>query len=244
MLDCRQPLNLRAGDFMTRTGLLLCVAVTLFATGCARKGKRDFKLGRNGEHLQDYDAAFDYYQRALQHNPEDAQYIVKFHQARFEASTQHIKQGLKLRERGDLQGAATEFQRALAIDPSSPAAEQELQKTAALLNEKERAADAAAQPPQPESHLERLASGPPQLKPLDGGPINLHMTNEAKIVYETIAKLAGITVVFDPELTTKPIRADLSNLTLEQALEVVALESKTFWKPVTENIIFVAADQP
>jgi len=229
---------------MTRTGLLLCVAVTLFATGCARKGKPDFKLGRNAERLHDYDAAFDYYQKALQHNPEDAEYIVKFHQARFQASTQHVKQGWQLRERGDLQGAATEFQRALAIDPSSPAAEQELRKTVALINEKERAADAAAQPPQPEGHLPALASGPPQLKPLDGGPINLHMTNDVKIVYETIAKLAGITVVFDPELQARSIPANLSNLTLEQALEVVALQSKTFWKPVTENIIFVASDQP
>ena len=229
---------------MTRAGLVLCVAVALLASGCARRGKADFKLGRKAERLQDYDAAFDYYQRALKRNPEDAQYIVKFHRARFEASTQHIKQGLKLRERGDLQGAATEFQRALAIDPSSPAAEQELHKTVALLNEKERAADAAAQPPHPESHQEGLASGPPQLKPLDGGPINLHMINtDFKVVYETIAKLAGITVVFDPELQAgKSIRADLNNLTLEQALEVVALESKTFWKPVTENIIFVAQD--
>lgn len=228
---------------MTRASVVLCVAVALLATSCAKRGKADFKMGRKAERLQDYDAAFDYYQRALKRDPEDAQYIVKFHQARFQASTQHIKQGLKLRERGDLQAAATEFQRALAIDPSSSAAEQELRRTVALLNEREHAADAAAQPPS-ESHREPLASGPPQLKPLDGGPINLHMTNDVKIVYETIGKLAGITVVFDPELTPRSIMTNLSNLTLEQALEVVALESKTFWKPVTENIIFVAADQP
>ncbi len=33
-------------------------------------------------------------------------------------------------------------------------------------------------------------------------------------------------------------------MTLEQALNIVALQSKAFWRPVTSNIIFVAPDQP
>jgi general secretion pathway protein D len=37
---------------------------------------------------------------------------------------------------------------------------------------------------------------------------------------------------------------ELNNVTLEQALEIVSMESKAFWKPVTENIIFVVPDQP
>ena len=32
--------------------------------------------------------------------------------------------------------------------------------------------------------------------------------------------------------------------TLEEALEIIALESKTFWRPVTPNTIFVATDNP
>jgi general secretion pathway protein D len=37
---------------------------------------------------------------------------------------------------------------------------------------------------------------------------------------------------------------ELNNVTLEQALDIVSMESKAFWKPVTENIIFVVPDQP
>ena len=33
-------------------------------------------------------------------------------------------------------------------------------------------------------------------------------------------------------------------MTLEEALEIIALESKTFWRPVTPNTIFVAQDNP
>jgi general secretion pathway protein D len=35
----------------------------------------------------------------------------------------------------------------------------------------------------------------------------------------------------------------LNNVTLEQALEIVCLQSKTIWKPITENIIMVIPDQ-
>ena len=70
------------------------------------------------------------------------------------------------------------------------------------------------------------------------------MSNDAKIVFDTIGKLAGLTIVYDPDFPARRIPVDLTNVTLEQALEIVSLESKAFWKPVTENIIFVIPDQP
>src|SRR6185295_6291450 len=153
------------------------------------------------------------------------------------------KQGLKLRDRGDLQGAVAEFQHAVAVDPSSAIAEQELRKTAELIGEKNRAADAAAEPP-PDPNSPLLAALPPEIKPPSRAPINLHMSNDAKIVFDTIAKLAGLTVIYDPDFPARRIPCELNNVTLEQALDIVALESKAFWKPVTENIIFVIPDQP
>src|ERR1700752_5139231 len=127
---------------MRRTSkLIVCLAAGLMAAGCP-KGKTDYSQGRKAEHLQDYDAAYDYYQKALKNDPENAQYLIKFYQARFEASALHVKNGVKLRERGQLEAAASEFQRAVAIDPSSPIAEQELRKTVGLLEEKNRGKNA------------------------------------------------------------------------------------------------------
>jgi general secretion pathway protein D len=222
--------------------LIVCVSCGLLAAGCP-KGKPDYQQGRKAETLQDYDAAFEYYQKALKSEPGNAEYLIKFNQARFEAGALHVKQGVKLRERGDLQGAAGEFQRAEAIDPSSPIAEQELRKTAELIGEKNRAAEAAAEPPS-DPHDQPLASSPPEIKPLSRAPINLKMSNEAKIVFDTIGKLAGLTVIYDPDFPARRITTELTNVTLEQALDIVSLESKAFWKPVTENIIFVVPDQP
>jgi general secretion pathway protein D len=224
--------------------LMVCLGAGLLAAGCP-KGKTDYSQGRKAEHLQDYDAAYDYYQKALKNDPENAQYLIKFNQARFEASALHVKNGVKLRERGQLEAAASEFQRAVAIDPSSPIAEQELRKTVGLLEEKNRANNAATEPPKEDHSGEPpLASMPPELKPLPRTSISLTMENDAKIVYETIAKLAGITVIFDPDFPARRIPAKLNNVTLQQALDIVSLESKAFWKPVTENIIFVIPDQP
>jgi general secretion pathway protein D len=224
--------------------LIACLGAGLMAAGCP-KGKTDYSQGRKAEHLQDYDAAYDYYQKALKNDPENATYLIKFNQARFEASTLHVKNGVKLRERGQLEAAATEFQRAVAIDPSSPIAEQELRKMVGLIEERNRANNAATEPPKDDHSGELpLASMPPELKPLPRTSISLTMENDAKIVYETIAKLAGITVIFDPDFPARRIPAKLANVTIQQALDIVSLESKAFWKPVTENIIFVIPDQP
>jgi general secretion pathway protein D len=199
--------------------------------------------GVKAENLQDYDAALSFYQKAVKSDPYNADYKIKLDQIRFEAGAMHVKQGLELRKKGDLQGAVSEFQRAEAADPSSPVAEQELRKTIDMITEKNRAADAAAEPPTTPGE-QPLATLPPEIRPLSRAPINLKMANDAKIVYDTIGKLAGLTIIYDPDFPARRISADLNNVTLEQALEIVSLESKAFWKPVTENIIFVIPDQP
>ncbi len=228
---------------MRRWGsLFLCVGFGLLAAGCP-KGQPDYNQGKKAETIQDFDAAFVYYQKAAKADPYNANYKIKLNRIRFEASELHVKRGVELRKQGDLQGAAGEFQRAQAMDPSSPVADQELRKTVEMIAEKNRAADAAAEPPADPNEAP-LAASPPELKPLSRGPINLKMTNDAKIAFDTIGKLAGLTVIYDPDFPPRRISVELNNVTLEQALEIVSLESKAFVKPVTENIIFVIPDQP
>ena len=222
--------------------LFLCIGFGLLAAGCP-KGNSDFNQGKKAETLQDFDTAFGFYQKALKADPYNANYKIKLNQIRFEAGQAHVKQGVELRKKGDLQGAAGEFQRAQAIDPSSPVAEQELRKTVELIAEKNRQTDAAAEAPA-DSGQPALATLPPEIKPLSRAPINLKMSNDSKIVFDTVGKLAGLTVIYDPDFPARRITVELTNVTLEQALDIVSLQSKSFWRPVTENIIFVIPDQP
>jgi general secretion pathway protein D len=238
-VPCKVP-----GERMRRWSyVLICVLVGVALAGCPKSGNKDYKAGNKAIDLNDYDAAVDYYGKALASDPHNAFYRIKLNEARFEAGELHVKQGLKLREKGDLQGAVSEFQRAQILDPSSIIADQELKKTLDMLADRVRATEQQSEQPLVENGQPALASEPPELKPLSRAPISLKMSNDAKIVFDTIGKLAGLTVIYDPDLQARRITADLNNVTLEQALDIVCLESKSFWKPVTENIIMVIPDQ-
>ena len=106
------------------------------------------------------------------------------------------------------------------------------------------AAAAAAQQPGAVSviPLEQVPEGPPELRPVSRAPIDLRVTEDAKKIFETIARLAGINVIFDPEFQPRRITLELERATLEQALDVSALMTKTFWKTVTPNTIMVIPD--
>lgn len=221
-----------------------CVAVLVFAAllaGCP-KGNSDYDAGRKAEAIQDYDTALVHYEQALRSDPTNAEYKLREVNARFAAGQFHVEQGEKALKQGDLQLALGEFQKARSIDPSNEAADQELKRTMDLL-----AAKSAAETPKVNRNPpddSGLLAAPPELKPLSREPINLKMTNDSRTVFETIAKLAGVSVIFDPDFTSRRISVDLPNITLEEALDAVAFESKAFWQPMTSSVIVVAPDNP
>ncbi|MFY9583413.1 MAG: hypothetical protein WAR21_02850 [Candidatus Acidiferrales bacterium] len=219
---------------------LACGALLL--AGCP-KGNQEFKAGRQAEALQDYDTALIHYERALKADPLNTEFKLKATRLRFEAGQYHIRQGQKLREKGELQLALMEFEKARAIDPSSAIADQEVRRTLEIIAARRAAAEAPAAPAPPREET-KLMDKPPELAPLSRAPINLKMTNDSRIVFETVGKLAGLTVIFDPDFPARRITTELNNVTLEQALDIAALQSKAFWKPVTSNIILVVPEQP
>ena len=221
--------------------LVLCVGTCLLVAGCP-KSAQQYSAGQKAENIQDYDSALAYYQKALAANPNNASIRIKVDQIRFEAGESHIKKGVALREKGDLQTAAAEFQNASTIDPSSPIALQELRRTLDQINDLAHKQDQQAIDMEDSGSDSELASSAPELKPLPNTSISLKMTNDVKIIFDTIGKLAGITITYDPDLPARRISVDLNNLTLQQALDIVCLQSKTFFKPITENIIFVAQE--
>jgi general secretion pathway protein D len=226
-------------------GPVVIVCVVLLS-GCP-KGSSEYNSGAKAETLSDYDTALDHYNKALQASPNNTEYKLKVARARFEAGQWHVDQGRRLRNQGNLELALAEFRKAQMIDPSSAVAQQEVQATMDMITAKQgqgqgttqNAAPSGSNPEEP-----KLMAGPPQLMPMSRAPINMKATNDSKAVFEAIGKLAGLTVIFDPDYTARRISVELTNVTLEQALNITALQSKAFWRPVTANIIFVVPDQP
>ncbi|HEU5403648.1 MAG TPA: secretin N-terminal domain-containing protein, partial [Terriglobales bacterium] len=226
-------------------GLILLIALIAALPAIADKAKSFYEKGRDAEARQNYELAYDNYKQAYDLKPTDMRYRVAFERTKFLASASHVHKGQLLRDSGKLEDALKEFQAALAIDASSFIAQQEVRRTEQMIKE------AQQPPPPPESksqstidHLLADAAGPVELAPISTQPITMQMTADAKMVYETVGKLAGINVLFDPDYATqsRTIKISLNGVTLNQALEIVSLESKTFWRPVTPNTIFVAAD--
>jgi len=223
---------------------LLVVAVIL-PIGAADSAKSLYNKGKDAEARQNYEAAFDFYKQAYELKPRDLAYRSSYERTRFLAAASHVHRGQLLRDAGKLQEALTEFQKAAEIDSSSFIAQQELRRTQKLIDSAN-----APSPPRaaaPSTGLQKRvdeAQGPVDLAAISNIPITLKLTEDTKVIYETVGKLAGINVLFDPDYTSRRIKIELNGVTLQEALEIIALESKTFWRPVTPNTIFVASDNP
>ncbi len=224
--------------------LLLMVAVSALAS-TDKAAKALYEKGKAAEIRQDYIAAYNFYHQAYELKPSDLTYRSSFEYVRFLAAAAYVHQGEILMNAGKLQESLTDFEQAIAIDPSSFIAQQQANKVRQLIQKSLN--PNAAPAPSTESGLNKRmeeATGPVDLAPISQTPITLKLTEDAKTVYETIGRLAGINVLFDPDYTSRRVRVDLNGVTLQEALEITALESKTFWRPVTPNTIFVATDSP
>jgi general secretion pathway protein D len=223
---------------------LLLVALT-FPAFATDKAKDLYAKGQDAEARQHYEEAYDFYKQAYDLRPKDLRFRASFEHARFEAAAAVVHRGQLLRDDGKLDEAVAEFQKALTIDPSLFIAKQELNRTLKMINDQRNPPPQAAGPPAGLEKRVHEAAGPVELTPISNTPIAVKFANEkSDTVYRTIGQLAGINVLFDPDYTPRPIRVELNGVTLEDALEIIALESKTFWRPVTSNTIFVAADNP
>jgi general secretion pathway protein D len=220
------------------------VAAVILGALAADQAKSFYKKGQDAEARQNYEQAYDFFKQAYDLKPTNLNYRASFERLRFLAGASHVHRGQLLREAGQLDTALAEFQKAFEIDPSSAIAKQELLRTKQMMDAAKAAPSAAAPPSGFLQKRIEQAGGPVELTAISAVPINLKITEDTKVIYETVGKLAGINVLFDPDYTSRRIKIELNNVSLEEALRIIAVQSKTFWRPVTPNTIFVAADNP
>jgi general secretion pathway protein D len=230
--------------------LLLCC---LWASGSiaahAQSARTWDKRGQAAEARQDFDAAYEDYRHAVQKDPNDLRYKAHFDRMRYLAAVGHVDRGRVLRQSGDLNGALAQFNQAVQMDPSNQTAQQEIDQI-----QQQQQATPPGGPPPPNEQMSRQneilssigsISGPVELKPMSNDLIPaIHMVEDVKVIYQAIGKAAGINVLFDPDYTSKRIPVDLTNVSWSDALRIAGALSGTFYKPVTSNTIFVAANTP
>jgi len=223
-------------------GTLVLLLVSFTVAAHADQAGAAFKKGVQAESKNDYDEAFQDYSQAHSLKPKDAKYFTAFTRMRFYAAVQHVSKGNALRDSGRLQEAVIEFQRAAEIDPTNFAARGEAHRTEEIIKKQAHAGEETPKKEMPLDKMAQEAAGPVELQPLSNTLISLRLTENATMVYKTIAHLAGINVLFDQDYKPPKITVELNDVTLREALNTVALQTKTFWTIVSSNTILIASD--
>jgi general secretion pathway protein D len=68
------------------------------------------------------------------------------------------------------------------------------------------------------------------------------MTATVDAIYKTIGKLGGFNILMDPDYKPEKITFELTDVSLGEALTMLGVQSKTFWRPLSSNTIMVSAD--
>ena len=244
---------------LRRIAVVLSVAFLLLTPALQGRKRAENLLVKQAlaaEARKDWETALALYNKALTADPNDLTSRIGVDRCRFEAGQLHLRKGRELRQQGQLDSALSEFQKALGYDPGSTIHLQEIDTTLKMIQTAKNGpekppAELGLTPRQTEKRDmdEKLRSieGVPELKPIQRELSTLKMNNATpKVLYETVGKLAGINVIFDPQFqpTVHNANLDLSNTNLDDALDYIALITHTFWKPITSNAIFVTDDNP
>lgn len=212
-----------------------------------RKADKLLKQGQAAEDQQDFDRAAALYERALSADPSDPAYRLAVNRVRLEAARLHLQKGRDLRRNGHLDEAIAELERAFSLDPSTGVTLQEIAQTKEMIEAIRNGESKSGEAQREYDSRLSLLQGPPQLNPVAHFVAPLKIVNQPRILYETICKLAGLDVLFDPQMspTAKGFTLELSQSTSgERALDDVALLTHTYWKIVNANTIFVTDDNP
>ena len=226
-----------------------------------RKGDKFFAEGRAHEQKKEWDDSLEAYGKALSEDPAEITYQMAEQRARFQAAQSHVDRGIALRNQGQLGEALLEFQKAITLNPGSIVADQEVRRTAEMIERERRRvqetgkestpAERAMTPAdiarrQANDRIDRILPVP-ELRPINNEPINLRMNGAPKLLFETVAKLAGLNVIWDPEYqpqTKGNVPVEFNGSTLEEALDYIAVLTKSYWKPLSPNTIFITMDNP
>ena len=217
------------------------ILVLLVISGCAA-GRQAYRQGIDAEVSRNYEQALAYYEEALSEDPGEIEYRLKVQQARFAAAYFHFDNGRRALDSGEFGTARAEFLRAIELDPTHDLARDELERTEILMQPG--GVDSPSLAEEFEVRKERARTDPSldlQLSP-NISNISFRITQEAQAVYETIAELSGLNVIFDPDYRSTQISVELNDISIYEALDILGLQTRTFWTPINQSTFIVSPD--
>jgi general secretion pathway protein D len=224
---------------LTRSALLLMlVFIALIVAGCG--AARSFGRAENAARAGDWDAAVEYYRRAVQESPDRSDYKIALERAMINASHQHLNQAQLAEARGELEEALREYRRASDYDPPNR------QLAAKVIEIERRIRDQyEAQPRNNIAQLREQArqAGPAPLIKLNETLPEIRFNNTSiRDILNFIAAATGVNITYDRDYQDRAYTVQLTGVTLEQALTQILSANQLFYKVINQNTIMVIPD--
>ncbi len=212
----------------------------VFSGACA--AGRAYRSGQRNSERGDWDVAVARFTLALNSSPKNISYKIALENARIQASRAHVEKARKQLQAGNLEKAMEEYGIAGGYDPSNEAARNEVKSLRARIDklaaDKRQARELAARRPTD------VTLPVPFLSPRSPVLIKLSMTAPLEKVYQTLGTLAGVNVVFDPDMQAKDrtITASLTGVTFQEALDQIGLINRKAYRVLDRNTILIIDD--
>jgi type II secretory pathway component GspD/PulD (secretin) len=178
------------------------------------------------------DQAYEQFQHANDLVPRNSEYLTAREVSRQQLVYNHIERGNSELQSGKQIEALADFRSALNLDPSNQFAQERM---------RDAVGDVAPAPSGPPVVVEQ--SQEIQLAP-GHNLASFHFRGDSKELISTIAHSYGLSVQIEDSVLSRRVSFDIDNVDFFKALEVVGAVTKTFWSPLTDKQILVAADTP
>jgi hypothetical protein len=178
----------------------------------------------------DPEQAYHELDRAAQLVPRNMEYLTARELARQQLVYTHIEQGNKELESGKQAAAAQDFRGALTLDPSNTFAQARVRDALGDTLPKTTAPPTVVE----ESPVIRLV---PNLN-----HASFHFRGDSRELLTTIATSYGISAQVEDSVTSRRVTFDIDDVDFYQAMLAAAPVTKTFWTPLDEKHMLVAAD--
>jgi general secretion pathway protein D len=217
------------------------IGLILSLSGCS--GYRSYQHAQLAEQTEDWDQAVLKYLELIERSPGNIRYKAGLIRARINASQQHFKRGLELRDAGDLSRAVEELHEAVRLDSTNQYAQAEFEKVRDDLIAERASSESPALADLKEKNRGSRPQ-PPVLNPRSSEPISLSFPKPVLIfnIYKALGKAFGINIQFDSKVRGQDIAIELEQVTAQEALEILMRTAGHFYKVLNEHTILVAED--
>ena len=221
-----------------RYRLILVVLLATVATGCA--AGRAFRKGQEASRNGMWDEAVVEYTKAVQEDPDNAQYKIQLERAMQTAAQEHISLARELETKDQLDMALMEYRRAVELDTSNRSAAMKviaLEKTI-----RDRIEASRPKPPIDKLREQARAMGQPVINLQERLPKLSFNNASLKGILDFIGTSAGVNVTYENTYRDVPYTINLEDVTVEQALQQIMLANTLFYKVVNSKTIMVIPD--